>query len=51
MFWAPSGALFFAAGRAGLVTAARVIAWLHLALFALLLVGIIAFGFVVGTRG
>lgn len=43
-----------AAGRltgTGLVTAARVIAWLHLALFALLLVGIIAFGFVVGTRG
>lgn len=43
-----------AAGRltgTGLVTAARVVAWLHLALFALLLVGIIAFGFVVGTRG
>ncbi|HZR14195.1 MAG TPA: hypothetical protein VFC33_13205 [Acidimicrobiia bacterium] len=35
----------------GLVTAARVIAWIHLALFALLLAGIIAFGLVVGTRG
>jgi hypothetical protein len=35
----------------GLVTAARVIAWLHLALFALLMIGVIAFGFVVGARG
>lgn len=36
---------------AGLVTAARVIAWLHLVLFALLMIGVIAFGFVVGARG
>ena len=38
-------------GGAGLVTAARVIAWIHLGLVMLVLLGLTIAGFVVGSRG
>jgi hypothetical protein len=42
------------AGRlsgAGLVTAARIVAWVNLALYVLALIGVIIAGFVLGARG
>jgi hypothetical protein len=36
---------------AGLVTAARVVAWVHIALFVVALIGVIIAGFVLGARG